>query len=793
MGVLDSVSVRRGVAAILIAPFIVLLLLFIFDISSFQYVWLHGDSDLPLAYRISALWAGREGPLLLWVALLGGLLLLDGKRHDSESEGQHRIRLGLLVGFAGLLLAIAMYLQPFRPTPAGFTEWMRPGLNALLQTDLMVIHPPVVFTFYTLCIGVGLHAVTAMLTLNDGENRASLTDLRDRIMYLARPALFVGTLGVGLGGLWAYTVLDWGGYWAWDPVETGSLLPWLALVILLHLRLPKATSAATSDSGRWVMALGVLPAFFAIHATLVTRANGVWASVHAFVTDGTVEPGMGPVQRVLAIGISDGAGVEVHLYLLLLGALMVILLRTLAGSVSEGTKPVVTWGMPVGVLTVGALAGLLLDSVEVGLLTGAFGYLLWSRREDGERWVWIVAGVALMLFASWAFLLSRTYAITGMILFLLPWLLQRDDGSDESSAGLGLSSMWQRIKQGKTQISLVIWTPLAVGGPFLLLTWLLLLAEVDGASLAWHELYGTPLLALVAVALTVYSWRKVLPSEWVPWVLIGVFCTSLLIAVFAGEQLPGDSDHQLTDSITRGALAGFVLPFLILSLPAMAHLVWTRLRAWGRAREGSTSRKGNRRKAELARLRASSMHIAHLGILLLIIGHVYTTTLVERGHPSHVVMLPQDTPIEYAGYTWTYTDISTTAPGSDDWDYAVGDGALITTIEVVGSTSETTLHPGVVRFDSGSIPARSETDVWHRWNGDLIVIFDYQQATGADFAEFMAGDGDVEKIRVTIYDLRGSHMVWVGWVLILIGSCLNWVLTPKAKGRDTKAPTIEEE
>lgn len=793
MGVLDSSGIRRGVAAILIVPFIVLLLLFIFDVSSFHYVWLHGDSGLPLAYRISAVWAGREGPLLLWVALLGCLLLLDGNRHDSESEGQHRIRIGLLTGFAGLLLAIAMYLAPFRPTPDGFTEWMRPGLNALLQTDLMVIHPPLVFTFYTVCIGVGLHAVTAMLTLTEGENRTSLTDLRERIMHLARPALFVGTLGVGLGGLWAYIVLDWGGYWAWDPVETGSLLPWLALVILLHLRLPKATAAATSDSGRWVMALGTLPAFFAIHATLVTRANGVWASVHAFVTDGTVEPGMGPVERVLAIGISDGAGVEVHLYLLLLAVLLVILVRTLAGSFSKSENPAITWGIPVAALGFGGIGGLLLGSVEVGLLTGAFGFLLWSRREDGEHVVWIIAGVALMLFASWAFLLPRNYAIIGMIGFLMPVILRRDDGSDESSSGLGLSTAWQQLKQGKTQISVAIWAPLAIGGPFLLLTWLLLLAEVDGASLASHELYGTPLLALVAVALTVYSWRKVLPPEWVPWVLIGVFCTSLFIAAFAGNKLPGDSDHQFTDSITRGALAGFVLPFLILAVPAMAHLVWTRLRLWARSRGSSTGRGGKGRKTELAKLRASSMHIAHLGILLLLIGHVYTTTLVERGHPSHVVMLPQDTPIEYAGYTWTYTNISSSTPDSEGWDYPVGDGALITTIEVEGANSQTILHPGVIRFDSGSIPARSETDVWHRWNGDLIVIFDYQQATGADFQAFMAGDGEVEKIRVTIYDLRGSNMVWIGWVLILIGSCLNWVLTPKTSGRHIKASTVEEE
>ena len=193
---------HKFIALALMVPFTLLLILFVFDISMFEYIWYNGGSDLPLAYRISALWAGREGPLLLWVAMLGLLLYVDGDRHQSESERQHKLRLRLLIGFSMILLLIALLLDPFRLTPN--PNESRPGLNALLQTDLMVIHPPMVFAFYTLCIGVGLHAITA--TLIPGK------PAKDRILHLARPALFVGTLGVGLGGLWAYTVLDWGGY-----------------------------------------------------------------------------------------------------------------------------------------------------------------------------------------------------------------------------------------------------------------------------------------------------------------------------------------------------------------------------------------------------------------------------------------------------------------------------------------------------------------------------------------------------------------------------------------------------
>ena len=92
----------------------------------------------------------------------------------------------------------------------------------------------------------------------------------------ARYSFLAGTIGIGLGGLWAYTVLDWGGYWAWDPVETGSLLPWLALLAILHARAkPQATNPFA-----FTPALGMICGALVMHATLVTRANGVWASVH---------------------------------------------------------------------------------------------------------------------------------------------------------------------------------------------------------------------------------------------------------------------------------------------------------------------------------------------------------------------------------------------------------------------------------------------------------------------------------------------------------------------------------
>ena len=727
---------RKLLGAALMFPFTALLFLFLIDASSIEYVWNNGGSDLPLLYRISAIWAGREGPLLLWVAMLGALLFIDGKKHPSETESQHRLRLRLLVGFSALLLFIALMLNPFRATPADAIS--RPGLNALLQTDLMVIHPPVIFAFYTLCVGVGAHSISAMLHAG--------APARERILHLARPALWVGTLGVGLGGLWAYTVLDWGGYWAWDPVETGSLLPWISLIILLHLRLPKGMA----NEDHWFVGLGIVPAFFAIHATLVTRANGVWASVHAFVAVGDIDPSMGPIQRILELGFADGPGLEVHLYLLILFCMMWLGTRHFANSTEQEWSPLA--------IIAGAILGSWMGTIEVGILTGVFAFLLANQYATKERVVWMTAGVTLMLFSYWAFLISMTTAVIGMFGFLSPMFLL----SDQEDPPL-------KLKDGRWQQRVILWVPLAIGAPFLLLTWMLLLAEVDGTNLAWHEIFGLPLLCLSALGLMIYSWRKVVNPQIVPRLLCGMILFSILFAYTMGESLPGDADHLFyVDGISRGVVAGFALPLFLFSIPPMARLVWVRFGEF----------QLRRKPLQLRRL---AIHVAHLGILLLLVGHVFTTTLVQRGDPSHIVMLAKDTPIEHGGYWYTFTELTATAPDDDGWDEAVGDGKIVVTVEVrkeVDGDKIATLTPGMLRFDEGGISARPETDIWHRPQGDLVMIFDQSQANELYLTSFMHQGESVDRVRVVIYDLTGSHLVWTGWTLILIGTALNWIMTP---------------
>lgn len=210
---------------LMVLPFLALASRFLVNDTSIHHVVAYGGAALPLKYRFAATWAAREGPLLLWVGWMTLLAWIWHRPMNGENEATHALRLRFIHGFNLLLLLNAQTLNPFKEASPFFTGR---GLNELLQTDLMVIHPPLIFLAYSFCLHAAAIALASMFEDSSG--------IKKRMLTVVRPGLFVATLGIGLGGLWAYLILDWGGYWAWDPVETGSFLPWLALVLLAHMR-----------------------------------------------------------------------------------------------------------------------------------------------------------------------------------------------------------------------------------------------------------------------------------------------------------------------------------------------------------------------------------------------------------------------------------------------------------------------------------------------------------------------------------------------------------------------------
>ncbi|MEC8948381.1 MAG: cytochrome c biogenesis protein CcsA, partial [Candidatus Thermoplasmatota archaeon] len=243
----------------------------------FEYVADYSAVELPLRYKLAGVWAGRDGTLLIWcwataLALNWELWRGSGAGEDSQPHsdaGQQR----LLVLFAsGILLALAtiqLAINPFTHSDPVPTEGR--GLNPLLQSPWMTIHPPIVFTafgFAVLLYAAGLAALAA-----HGEAWLDVGRRWGRWFWL----LTASTLT--MGGYWAYTTLGWGGFWAWDPVETSGLLPWLACTTFLH-------AAVMSKRKRQYSLLGPLLAMLVLLLVLlesfVTR-GGIWLSVHAFL------------------------------------------------------------------------------------------------------------------------------------------------------------------------------------------------------------------------------------------------------------------------------------------------------------------------------------------------------------------------------------------------------------------------------------------------------------------------------------------------------------------------------
>ena len=728
-------------------PFLFLIIAFIVDFDLLRTVRINGSYDLPIHYRVSAVWAGRSGPLLLWIAWLSAARLWWRYISDKETEKKRIGTGGVLHFLTFCLFFVAFLLEPF----ALDNSPPRTELNVFLQTDLMVIHPPIVFAFYALCLVVSSLAMEGIL------NETNPLEIHQDVLPLARAAFFAGTLGIGLGGLWAYTVLDWGGYWAWDPVETASLLPWLSLLLLIHLRMsPKVKNRHSALV--WSPALALLTGALALHSTLVTRANGVWASVHAFVaTQDSESLNNDAYMRVLSLWDSGVEGIEVLIQFF--GMIILICFATFwlgryrSDRVLVSGQETLLTARPILAFSILIIELAILytsQSLSVAILLIPVIFLMIHDRNQAVLWPSV--GVVILLFSRWSWHLDSTQAGIGMFLLLLPWLLASEEESNVKSPSLS---------------SLSLHIPLAGGGSFLVLTWLLLLAEIDGASPQAHEAFGSILIGMLAAGLLIYSLRKAPEYQRRTILILGIII-SLLATLYGVNYfpLPGNAEQLLTQSIDRGHISRFLLVWLIIALPpSIIDLT-------------STIKKTLIvRKIKKPNLRILGSHLAHAGILILLVGHVLTTTLVDRVDPSHQITLIRNEQIRHGDFLYEMTDITTLVRDEDpefSEKFRVADGFFGIQINVYDTNGEfiSSVEPGVLRFDSadGAIRPRSEVDRLVDWKGDTILILDLSQMNQIMTHTMMGELDDVDRVRLTVYDLPGSHLVWIGWIMIMIGS-----------------------
>lgn len=233
--------------------------LFLLNDFSLYEVYNYSSSTLPLTLKIAASWSGGGGSIVWWLLFFSTAVFLHRlwvffrDRYEREEYS----RLFTFYNLIGLALVIALFAS------GGFDKTVIPtvnglGLNPLLRSFWVYFHPPTALLSYGLGLVIGASAILKV---------------KDRFLDLTVNTAWISvTIANILGGVWAYFTLGWGGYWAWDPVETGLLLPWLSLTAYFHakpLNVNLSRAALT------------LTGFSVAYAAYITR-GGAYSPLHGF-------------------------------------------------------------------------------------------------------------------------------------------------------------------------------------------------------------------------------------------------------------------------------------------------------------------------------------------------------------------------------------------------------------------------------------------------------------------------------------------------------------------------------
>ncbi|MAG33023.1 MAG: cytochrome C biogenesis protein [Deltaproteobacteria bacterium] len=240
---------------------------------SLGYVAQHSARTMPLHYRLGALWGGQAGSLLLW----GWMLLAYGAAAVLGNRAKNRSLMPWVC--AALLANVAFFLWltnfetiPFERVAHGDRLSDGNGLNPLLQHPVMLLHPVMLYMGFT---GFAVPFSFAFAALVTGELGTTWFRTTRRWTLFAWTMLSIGII---LGGRWAYEVLGWGGYWAWDPVENASLMPWIAGTAYIHSVMIQEKRDMLKT---WNLVLIGLTYGLCLFGTFLTR-SGIVQSVHAF-------------------------------------------------------------------------------------------------------------------------------------------------------------------------------------------------------------------------------------------------------------------------------------------------------------------------------------------------------------------------------------------------------------------------------------------------------------------------------------------------------------------------------
>ena len=262
--------------ALVVSAYGILTYAFYLNDFSILYVVNTSHLDQPTMYRLSAVWGGHEGSLLLWILMLSSwsaLVARFSRGIPPDMVARVLAVLGMVsIGFLSFTLITSNPFERIFPVPLNGRE-----LNPLLQDPGFLIHPPMLYMGYVGFSVVFAFAIAAMLS-----GKLDTAWARWSRPWTTTAWLFL-TIGITLGSWWAYYELGWGGWWFWDPVENASLMPWLVGTALIH------SLAVTEKRGAfkaWTVLLAILAFSLSLLGTFLVR-SGVLTSVHSFASDPT--------------------------------------------------------------------------------------------------------------------------------------------------------------------------------------------------------------------------------------------------------------------------------------------------------------------------------------------------------------------------------------------------------------------------------------------------------------------------------------------------------------------------
>lgn len=263
-------------ATFILACISMTLLLVALGTSQFQFslVYENTSSDLPMLYKLSALWSGNSGSLILWTFFLTmyTIMIAYSKKMVRNPMTPYVIAV-ILINTIFFYFILGFVTNPFELVSDGVpAEGM--GLNPMLQDPGMIIHPVAIYLGYVGLV-VPFAFAMASLMLKNMDSFWIKTTRRWTII-----AWIFLTIGNVIGGYWAYRELGWGGYWAWDPVENASLMPWFTVTAFLHSVMIQERRNMLKT---WNISLIILSYALSLFGTFLVR-SGVLTSVHAFVS-----------------------------------------------------------------------------------------------------------------------------------------------------------------------------------------------------------------------------------------------------------------------------------------------------------------------------------------------------------------------------------------------------------------------------------------------------------------------------------------------------------------------------